>query len=157
MHTMIGEWDGVVFTTVPHKESGVHILTHLDDIQAQLEEHIVKVQAMRGSAFVKLIEEEVKDFYFLLLRIQSTIEEWTKVLLKSSSYFSLTCTLNFSNRDVELRLTSRATPDPSRPFYARCKCSGCTCCRSSRAKTSWRNCPRRNRCSFKWTGYSVAR
>ena len=112
LQTMIGEWDGVVFATVPHKESGVHILTHLDDIQAQLEEHIVKVQAMRGSAFVKLIEEEVKNFYFLLLRIQSTIEEWTKVLLKSSSYFSLTCTLNFSNRDVDIAINE---PRDARP------------------------------------------
>lgn len=76
---MISEWDNIVFTTVLYKDSGVNILTHLDDIHTLLEEHIVKVQAMRGSAFVKLIEEEVKEFYFLLLRIQSTIEEWTKV------------------------------------------------------------------------------
>lgn len=83
---MISEWDEVVFVTMPHTESGVNILSHLDDIQALLEEHIVKVQAMRGSAFVKLIEEEVKDFYALLLRIQSTIEEWTKVFPNPSSF-----------------------------------------------------------------------
>lgn len=76
---MMKEWDDIMFTCVSYKDTGVNILTHLDDIQAILEEHIVKVQAMRGSAFVKLIEEEVKNFYQLLLRIQSTIDEWTKV------------------------------------------------------------------------------
>lgn len=76
---MIQEWDDVTFTTMPFKDSGVNILTQLDDIIALLEEHIVKVQAMRGSAFVKPIEDEVKIFYELLLRIQKTIEEWTKV------------------------------------------------------------------------------
>lgn len=57
----------------------MNILSQLDDIIALLEEHIVKVQAMRGSAFVKPIEEDVKVFYELLLRMQRTIEEWTKV------------------------------------------------------------------------------
>ena len=76
---MVHDWDDVIFTTMPFKDSGVNILTQLDDIIALLEEHIVKVQAMRGSAFVKPIEEEVKVFYELLLRMQRTIEEWTKV------------------------------------------------------------------------------
>lgn len=87
---MIGEWDDVLFTISLYKDSGVNILTQLDDIYALLEEHIIKTQTMRGSAFVKLIEEEVKNFYFLLLRIQSTIEEWTKVLSKASWYIRFT-------------------------------------------------------------------
>ena len=76
---MIHDWDNVLFSTMPYKDSGVLILTQLDDIESLLEEHIVKMQAMRGSAFVKPIENEVKVFYELLLRIQKTIEEWTKV------------------------------------------------------------------------------
>ena len=76
---MVHDWDDVVFNTMPFKDSGVNILTQLDDIIALLEEHIVKIQAMRGSAFVKPIQDEVKDFYELLLRMQRTIEEWTKV------------------------------------------------------------------------------
>ncbi|CAK9798694.1 Dynein axonemal heavy chain 7 [Anthophora quadrimaculata] len=96
---MISEWDGVVFTTVPYKDSGVTILTQLDDIQALLEEHIIKVQTMRGSAFVKLIEEEVKDFYFLLLRIQSTIDEWTKVQVQWMYLLPI-----FSSKDIVAQL-----------------------------------------------------
>lgn len=79
LRQMISEWDNVIFTTVGYKDSGVNILTQVDDIYALLEEHIVKVQMMQGSAFVKLIEEEVKHFYTLLIRMKSTIEEWTKV------------------------------------------------------------------------------
>lgn len=73
------EWDAIFFTTTPYKDSRVNILTSLDDIQAMLEEQIVKVQAMRGSAFVKPIAAEVKEFYELLLRISRTLEEWAKV------------------------------------------------------------------------------
>lgn len=87
---MISEWDDVLFTISLYKDSGVNILTQLDDIYALLEEHIIKAQTMRGSAFVKLIEEEVKNFYFLLLRIQSTIEEWTKVLSEASRHIPFT-------------------------------------------------------------------
>lgn len=76
---MIKEWDNVIFTTMPFKDSGVEIFTQIDDIEALLEEHIVKTQAMRGSAFVKPIESKVRVFYDLLLRMQKTIEEWTKV------------------------------------------------------------------------------
>lgn len=67
------------FITVLYKDTHVSILTQLDDVLALLEEHIVKIQAMRGSAFIKVIEDEVKSFYKLLLRMQSTIDEWTKV------------------------------------------------------------------------------
>ncbi|XP_076222913.1 dynein heavy chain at 62B [Nomia melanderi] len=96
---MMKEWDDIVFTSVSYKDTGVNILAQLDDIQAILEEHIVKVQAMRGSAFVKLIEEEVKNFYQLLLRIQSTIDEWTKVQVQWMYLLPI-----FSSKDIVAQL-----------------------------------------------------
>lgn len=78
---MRSEWTNVYFPTVLYKDTSVPILTQLDDIFMLLEEHIIKVQAMRGSAFVKLIETELNSFYMLLLRMQSTIDEWTKVYI----------------------------------------------------------------------------
>ncbi|XP_050464455.1 dynein axonemal heavy chain 12-like [Cataglyphis hispanica] len=77
---MISDWENMFFITVLYKDTHVSILTQLDDILALLEEHIVKIQAMRGSAFIKVIEDEVKLFYNLLLRMQSTIDEWTKLI-----------------------------------------------------------------------------
>lgn len=76
---MISDWENVFFITIPYKDTHVSILTQLDDILTLLEEHIVKIQTIRGSAFIKVIENEVKYFYELLLRMQSTIDEWTKV------------------------------------------------------------------------------
>lgn len=76
---MTNEWENIFFITMPYKDTRVSILTQLDDILTLLEEHIVKIQTMRGSAFIKVIENEVKFFYELLLRMQSTIDEWTKV------------------------------------------------------------------------------
>lgn len=84
---MINDWDNICFITIPYKDTHVPILTQLDDILMLLEEHIVKIQAMRGSAFIKVIENEVKSFYTLLLRIQSAIDEWTKVIYKSIQIF----------------------------------------------------------------------
>ncbi|KAK1124658.1 hypothetical protein K0M31_006030 [Melipona bicolor] len=113
---MTSEWDEVLFTIMLYKDSGVNILTQLDDIHALLEDHIVKVEAMRGSAFVKLIEEEVKNFYVLLLRIQSTIDEWAKVEV---SEFLCNWPHNFY-------IFARS----------RFKYNGCICCPSLRAKIS---------------------
>jgi dynein heavy chain len=76
---MKSDWDDILFITMLHKDTSVPILTQLDDILMMLEEHIVKLQAMRGSAFVTLIQSEVNSFYTLLLRMHSTIDEWTKV------------------------------------------------------------------------------
>lgn len=118
---MIGEWDDVLFTIMLYKDSGVNVLTQLDDIHTLLEDHIVKVQAMRGSAFVKLIEEEVKNFYVLLLRIQSTIDEWAKVWSSEIR----------RQMPVDFCVTGRVIFTFSRSKY-----SGCICCPSLPAKIS---------------------
>jgi len=86
---MISDWDHISFITMPYKDIDVPILTQLDDILILLEEHIVKIQTMQGSTFIKFIENEVKSFYELLLRMQSTIEEWTKVIKKSFTIFKI--------------------------------------------------------------------
>lgn len=99
LQKLIQDWDNVLFNTVPYKDSGVSILTQLDDIQSLLEDHIVKIQAMRGSAFVKPIENEVKVFYELLLRIQKTIDEWTKVQMQWMYLLPI-----FSSKDIVAQL-----------------------------------------------------
>ncbi|XP_014211752.1 dynein heavy chain 12, axonemal [Copidosoma floridanum] len=93
------EWKDVYFTTMPFKDTKVNILTQLDDIQALLEEQIVKVQAMRGSAFVKPIAAEVRDFYELILRIQMTLDEWAKVQVQWMYLLPI-----FSSKDIVAQL-----------------------------------------------------
>ncbi|XP_043503405.1 dynein axonemal heavy chain 12-like [Polistes fuscatus] len=98
-HKILKEWDDVFFETMLYKDSGVEILTQLDDIQTLLEEHIVKIQTMRGSAFVKQIKNEVEDFYQKLLRIRDTIEEWTKVQVQWMYLLPI-----FSSKDIVAQL-----------------------------------------------------
>ncbi|XP_041655296.1 dynein heavy chain 12, axonemal [Cheilinus undulatus] len=79
MQTMVHIWDGISFHHQPYRETGVSILTALDEIQTMLDDQIVKTQTMRGSPFIKPFENEIKRWEERLLRIQETIDEWLKV------------------------------------------------------------------------------
>ncbi|XP_053173949.1 dynein axonemal heavy chain 12 [Scomber japonicus] len=79
MQTMVTIWDNVSFHHQPYRETGVSILTALDEIQTMLDDQIVKTQTMRGSPFIKPFENEIKLWEERLLRIQETIDEWLKV------------------------------------------------------------------------------
>ncbi|XP_051280505.1 dynein axonemal heavy chain 12 [Dicentrarchus labrax] len=79
MQTMVHIWDAISFHHQPYRETGVSILTALDEIQTMLDDQIVKTQTMRGSPFIKPFENEIKVWEERLLRIQETIDEWLKV------------------------------------------------------------------------------
>lgn len=79
LEAMIKEWDTIMFTLSSYKETGIQILSQLDDIQCVLDDHIIKTLSMRGSAFVKPCEEEVKVWYEKLTRINDTLEQWGRV------------------------------------------------------------------------------
>ncbi|CAE8735310.1 unnamed protein product, partial [Polarella glacialis] len=72
------EWRATEFGLTPHK-SGTHMIKGIDEIQAQLDDHIVKTQGIRGSPFVKPIEKEVKDWEAKLIYIQDLTEQWLLV------------------------------------------------------------------------------
>lgn len=73
------EWEDLKFKTSVYKDTGITILTQLDDIQAILDDHIIKTLSMRGSIFVKPYEEQVKQWYAKITRVNRTLEEWGKV------------------------------------------------------------------------------
>uniref|UniRef100_A0A8C4T2P1 Dynein axonemal heavy chain 12 n=1 Tax=Erpetoichthys calabaricus TaxID=27687 RepID=A0A8C4T2P1_ERPCA len=79
MHVMMDVWVNVFFNTSPYRESGVSILSAVDEIQSILDDQIVKTQTMRGSPFIKPFEAEIKEWEERLIRIQETIDEWLKV------------------------------------------------------------------------------
>lgn len=79
LNKMKNEWVDILFKTSSFKDTGIMILTALDDIQIILDDHILKTLTMRGSIFVKPYEAEVREFYDKLVRINRTLEEWGKV------------------------------------------------------------------------------
>ncbi|XP_006892348.1 PREDICTED: dynein heavy chain 12, axonemal [Elephantulus edwardii] len=79
MHTMMGTWDDISFHISLYRDTGVYILSSVDEIQTILDDQIIKTQTMRGSPFIKPFEKEMKAWEDRLIRIQETIDEWLKV------------------------------------------------------------------------------
>lgn len=95
LKVMIQEWSNVEFPMGPYKDTGITILSSLDDVQALLDDHLIKTLSMRGSAFVKPCEAEVKAWYEKLTRVNKTFEEWGKV--QSNFLYLLPI---FSSKDI---------------------------------------------------------
>ncbi|KAI7794029.1 dynein axonemal heavy chain 12 [Triplophysa rosa] len=79
MQNMVEVWDSVSFQHFPYRDTGVSILSSVDEIQTMLDDQIVKTQTMRGSPFIKPFQKEIKVWEERLIRIQDTIDEWLKV------------------------------------------------------------------------------
>ncbi|OWK63542.1 Dynein heavy chain 7, axonemal [Lonchura striata] len=79
MHTMMETWDSISFITNVYRETGIHILSSVDDIQALLDDQIMKTQTMRGSPFIKPFENEIREWESRLIQIQENIDDWLKV------------------------------------------------------------------------------
>ncbi|XP_076243948.1 dynein heavy chain 3, axonemal [Calliopsis andreniformis] len=76
LQKMKDEWSDVMFELTAYRETGVFILSAVDDIQVQLDEHILKAQTMRSSPFVKAFEDEMQDWEDKLLMMQDIIDQW---------------------------------------------------------------------------------
>ncbi|XP_028906396.1 dynein heavy chain 12, axonemal isoform X2 [Ornithorhynchus anatinus] len=79
MHAMMNVWDDTAFNISPYRETGISILSSVDEIQSTLDDQIVKTQTMRGSPFIKPFDQEIRAWESSLIRIQETIDEWLKV------------------------------------------------------------------------------
>lgn len=76
---MQDEWVEILFPYTMYRDTGVPILTSIDDIQTLLDDHIVKTITMKGSTLIKPFEKEIKIWEEQVMRIQDCIDEWLKV------------------------------------------------------------------------------
>lgn len=60
MHAMMETWGSISFNTSVYRETGIHILSAVDEIQAVLDDQIIKTQTMRGSPFIKPFDKEIR-------------------------------------------------------------------------------------------------
>lgn len=79
LRSMIDEWSTIQFNLSKYKDTPITILSSMDDIQTLLDDHILKTLSMRGSAFVKPSESEVREWYEKIVRINHTLDEWAAV------------------------------------------------------------------------------
>ena len=72
-------WAPVNFDSIEYRDTGTRILSSVDEMQTLLDDQIVKVQSMRGSPFVKHIEEDLLSWERTLNYIQELIDVWLQV------------------------------------------------------------------------------
>lgn len=68
-----------VFVNVFSRDSDVKILGMLDDVQALLDDHILKSQSMRGSPFIAALGKKATDWEEKLINMQDIMDVWVQV------------------------------------------------------------------------------
>ncbi|XP_064605237.1 dynein axonemal heavy chain 3-like isoform X2 [Liolophura sinensis] len=76
---MKNDWEVVEFNFIAYKDTGVHILSAIDDVQLQLDDHAVKTSTMKGSSFIGPFEQEINEWDHKLHRMKATLDSWLKV------------------------------------------------------------------------------
>ena len=61
------DWEMIHFNFVPYKDTGISVLSAIDDVQVLLEDHIVKTTTMKNSPFIKPFDAEVTAWDQLLV------------------------------------------------------------------------------------------
>lgn len=73
------------------RETGVYILSAVDDIQVMMDDHILKAQTMRGSPYVKAFEAEMQAWEEKLISMQDILEQWLMVSYSLLGLATLSC------------------------------------------------------------------
>ena len=75
---MKDEWDTIEFECMEYKETGTYVIKGTDDVIALLDDHVVKVQTMLGSPFIKPIIDIARAWEHSLQYLQAFIDQVLK-------------------------------------------------------------------------------
>nr|CAD7259657.1 unnamed protein product [Timema shepardi] len=106
LRKMKEEWDNIQFECVAYRDTGVEILSAVDDIQVMLDDHILKAQTMRGSPYVKAFEAEMQLWEAKLISMQDILDSWLQCQVTWLYLEPI-----FSSEDI-----MRQMPDESKKF-----------------------------------------
>ncbi|KAK3267509.1 hypothetical protein CYMTET_23939 [Cymbomonas tetramitiformis] len=73
---MVEDWNGIEFKTIAYKDTGTFTLGGTDDMQALLDDQIVKIQSMRASPFIKPFQERASNWEDTLQTLQDLLDNW---------------------------------------------------------------------------------
>lgn len=74
------DWKKLNFATKQHKQSGLILEgTAVEELQAALDDHLIKTQTMKSSPFAKEFKDEIEEFERKLARTQTDLEVWLKL------------------------------------------------------------------------------
>lgn len=80
MEDMQKHWNTLTFTTRPHKATGLILEGQaVEDLQAALDEHLIKTQTMKGNPFAKEFRSRIEDFEEKLTLTQVNLDLWLKL------------------------------------------------------------------------------
>eukprot|EP00898_Chlorokybus_atmophyticus_P003847 jgi/Chlat1/4463/Chrsp29S04567 len=73
---MSGDWSGLEFRVVAYKDTGTFVMGGVDEVQALLDDQIVKIQSMRASPFIKPFEARASTWEDMLQTLQDLVDNW---------------------------------------------------------------------------------
>jgi len=78
LESMQEAWAEVLFVLIPYRESNIQILSAIDDIQTLLDDHILKIMAIKNSPYITHIKDEATVWEEKLILIQDILDSWLK-------------------------------------------------------------------------------
>eukprot|EP01105_Mastigella_eilhardi_P018534 TRINITY_DN42_c0_g2_i2.p1 TRINITY_DN42_c0_g2~~TRINITY_DN42_c0_g2_i2.p1 ORF type:complete len:4316 (+),score=1161.39 TRINITY_DN42_c0_g2_i2:1869-12950(+) len=70
------EWEDVKFDVRPYRNTGTYVIRGTDDINQQLDDHLVMTQTMAFSIYKKPFEERIQQWEAKLRNVLACVDEW---------------------------------------------------------------------------------
>ncbi|CAL7950071.1 unnamed protein product [Xylocopa violacea] len=99
LSNMTKEWDKISFEISFDEQTGMNIFSNLENIESMLESHLIVIEEMQTSNFIKQIAATMTDFFESLVQIQEIISQWDYI---QTLLVSLNCIFRHPSIEVHL-------------------------------------------------------